>query len=107
MEEDIIAKQYEAVRRSGITNMADRGRVQYHAYHAGFHELVTWIEEVESGEEYLQNANEFAEEWREEDISPFQVSHVRNGNFEGEKVKRGRSPDPEDVLDENSTADEL
>lgn len=42
--EKIIA-QYEAIRRSGLTNMFDRHTVQRIAYDNDFYELVTAIED--------------------------------------------------------------
>jgi len=42
--EKIIA-QYEAIRRSGLTNMFDRRTVQRIAYDNDFYELVTAIED--------------------------------------------------------------
>jgi hypothetical protein len=41
---DIAAK---AVRNSNKTNMFDRKSVQYWAYHFGFYEYVTWIQEAQ------------------------------------------------------------
>lgn len=43
--DDVIKKQILKIRATGETNMFDIGKVQYIAYHKGFYELVTYLEE--------------------------------------------------------------
>ena len=40
-----IKEQVLAIRDSGATNMLDIKTVQYYAFHSGFYELVTYLEE--------------------------------------------------------------
>ena len=47
-----IKEQILAIRDSGVTNMFDVNRVQYEAYHSGFYELVTYLEDHKK--EYAQ-----------------------------------------------------
>jgi hypothetical protein len=47
---DTVMQQYEAVRRSGKTNMFDVDTVQVIAYECDFHELVVFIEDKDPKE---------------------------------------------------------
>lgn len=49
------AMQYEAIRKSGQTNMLDRNMVQKIAYESGFYALVIMIEEWTESE-YVEQA---------------------------------------------------
>lgn len=52
---DTVMQQYEAVRRSGKTNMLDTSTVQVIAYESDFHALVTFIEDCTDAE-YMEMA---------------------------------------------------
>jgi hypothetical protein len=62
-----VLQQQEAIRRSGRTNMLDVSAVQRIAYEAGFHELVTWIEQ-HSHTEYVDMASQASQQFRGEDL---------------------------------------
>lgn len=57
---DTVMQQYEAVRRSGKTNMLDISTVQVIAYESDFHALVTFIEDCTDAE-YMEMAKSDAE----------------------------------------------
>ena len=52
---DTVLQQFEAIRRSGKTNMMDQGLVQRIAYEAEYYQLVTWIEDHDEGK-YIEMA---------------------------------------------------
>lgn len=68
MEHDMytVREQQEAVRRSGKTNMFAVNTVQVIAHESGYHQLVTFIEDV-GNEEYLEMAQEAAEFFKHKD----------------------------------------
>jgi hypothetical protein len=63
-------RQYEAVRRSGKTNMLETGTVQRIAYESEFHNLVCFIEEADN-EQYMEMAQRAAEKFRDRNIEEY------------------------------------
>lgn len=57
---DTVMQQYEAVRRSGKTNMLDTSTVQVIAHESDFHALVTFIEDS-TDVEYMEMAESTVE----------------------------------------------
>lgn len=80
IDDDTVAKQFEAVRRSGVAVMVDRESVSFWAYEVGYDQLVRWINCV-SADWYLLKTKEFVENYYGADISPYspiQVFELQN-----------------------------
>ena len=67
MATDQTLQEYEAIRRSGKTNMMDKGTVQRIAFECDYHSLVTYIED-HSANEYMEMAEMAAKLYRGEDL---------------------------------------
>jgi len=67
MATDKTLQQYEAIRRSGKTNMMEIGTVQRIAYESDYHSLVTFIEDDST--DYLEMAQLAAELYRGEELN--------------------------------------
>lgn len=64
-----VVVQYEAVRRSGLTNMLDMNQVQRIAYDNNFYDLVNFIEEDKKNYSgLLMSYGELIETINDEDI---------------------------------------
>ncbi|AGM11869.1 hypothetical protein DNAM5_6 [Haloarcula californiae tailed virus 1] len=59
-EEIAIYAQFEAVRRSGKTNMLDKTTVQRIAYECEYFELVNFIEDADNGQ-YMERLEQAAD----------------------------------------------
>lgn len=62
-KDNILNIGYKAVQQSAKTNMMDKKAVQYWAFHMGFNDLVSWLEDA-SSREYVtfMNSIDFSEE---------------------------------------------
>ena len=67
MATDQTLQEFEAIRRSGKTNMLERGTVQRIAYECDYHSLVTYIEEHD-GEDYMEMIQLAADLYRGEEL---------------------------------------
>ncbi len=67
MATDKTLQQYEAIRRSGKTNMMKINQVQRIAYESDYHSLVTFIED--DGTDYVEMAQLAAELYRGEELN--------------------------------------
>jgi len=67
-----IMRQYEAVRRSGKTNMLDSVTVQRIAHESEFYGLVTFIEDADNSE-YMEMAQRASEKYRDRNIDEFEA----------------------------------
>lgn len=63
-----VMRQYEAVRRSGKTNMMDDGMVQRIAFESDFHALVLFIEDCTNAE-YMEMAREAAKKYKGQEFN--------------------------------------
>ena len=67
MATDKTLQQYEAIRRSGKTNMLEKGTVQKIAYECDYHSLVMYIEDYDNVK-YLEMAEMAAKLYEGEDL---------------------------------------
>lgn len=58
----LMLAQFEAIRRSGKTNMMDRTTVQRIAYECGYHAVVNFIEDADNSR-YLEVIEQAAREF--------------------------------------------
>ena len=69
MATDQTLQEYEAIRRSGKTNMLDKRTVQKIAFECDYHSLVAYIEnEDHDNVKYLEMAEMAAKLYRGEDL---------------------------------------
>ena len=74
-DDTTLAKQFEALRRSGLLDMVDRDQVMFWAREAGYDELELWTDEI-SPDVYQVEAERFIREYKNADISPYSESDV-------------------------------
>lgn len=74
-DDETLAKQFEAVRRSGVVDTVDRSHVMFLAHEAGYDELETWIKDVEA-DQYLLMTEEWVTNYRGDSIEPFSTDDV-------------------------------
>ena len=67
MATDQTLQEFEAIRRTGKTNMLEKGTVQKIAYECDYHSLVTYIEDHDNVK-YLEMAEMAAKLYRGEDL---------------------------------------
>ena len=67
MATDQTLQEYEAIRRSGKTNMMEKGTVQRIAYECDYHSLVMYIEDHDNVK-YMEMAEMAAKLYRGEDL---------------------------------------
>ena len=67
MATDQTLQEFEAIRRSGKTNMLEKGTVQKIAYECDYHSLVTYIEDYDNVK-YLEMAEMAAKLYEREDL---------------------------------------
>lgn len=74
--DELIAKQFEAIRRADVTFMLDRHAVAEWARLAGFHELAEWVSGIEI-DHYCVWACSVRDEWAGRSIDPLHPDMVR------------------------------